>query len=235
MAGSGYDFNAISFSPEGNLLQVSYACKAVQMGDLSIGVLCKDGILFASEKHVPSILIEIDSVRKIYPLDVHLGFLPVGYDPDCKKLAYDLRRNADLHRSFCGLEKGSHSTVSDLAVSYMVCHIQGGLRPYGCSTMVGSSRDHVLYGVNPYGNFDSFSLICYGRLSDIARNELAELNLSERTIEETIPVVTEIIKGLHNKKNKIWKIDIGYMSEATGHRLKMLPSVVPEDSIANAQ
>ena len=48
-AGSGYDFNSFTFSPDGRLFQVEYATKAVDKETLAIGVRCSDGVLFAVE------------------------------------------------------------------------------------------------------------------------------------------------------------------------------------------
>ena len=40
----GYDRTATMFSPEGLLLQVEYAEKAVKLGSSSIGIVCSDGV-----------------------------------------------------------------------------------------------------------------------------------------------------------------------------------------------
>ena len=53
----GYDRTATMFSPEGLLLQVEYAEKAVRLGSSSIGMVCSDGILIIADKRIDDKLI----------------------------------------------------------------------------------------------------------------------------------------------------------------------------------
>ena len=46
----GYDRSSTMFSPDGRLLQVEYAKKAVRQGTTSLGIVCKDGVLLLADK-----------------------------------------------------------------------------------------------------------------------------------------------------------------------------------------
>lgn len=48
--GSGYDYSAGVFSPDGRIFQIEYASKAVENSGTAIGLKCTDGILLAVEK-----------------------------------------------------------------------------------------------------------------------------------------------------------------------------------------
>lgn len=73
-----YSFSLTTFSPSGKLLQIEYALNAVNQGKMSVGVsgrnstanssLATNGVVIATEKKVPTILIEEESIQKIVPL-----------------------------------------------------------------------------------------------------------------------------------------------------------------------
>ena len=48
--GTGYDLSTTTYSPDGKVFQVDYACKAVDNGGLALGVRCKDGVVLGVEK-----------------------------------------------------------------------------------------------------------------------------------------------------------------------------------------
>jgi 20S proteasome alpha/beta subunit len=68
----GYDRTATMFSPEGKLLQVEYAEKAVRLGSASIGVVCSDGVFILADKRVKDKLVIQKSANKIYEIDSHI-------------------------------------------------------------------------------------------------------------------------------------------------------------------
>src|SRR3989344_3370947 len=48
----GYDRSSTMFSPDGRLLQVEYAKKAVRQSATSLGMVCKDGVLLLADKRI---------------------------------------------------------------------------------------------------------------------------------------------------------------------------------------
>jgi proteasome alpha subunit len=49
---AAYDRAITVFSPDGRLFQVEYAREAVRTGSTSIGVVCKDGVVFVANKRI---------------------------------------------------------------------------------------------------------------------------------------------------------------------------------------
>ena len=68
----GYDRTATMFSPEGTILQVEYAEKAVRLGSASIGIVCSDGIFILADKRIKDKLVIEQSTNKIYEIDSHI-------------------------------------------------------------------------------------------------------------------------------------------------------------------
>jgi proteasome alpha subunit len=50
----GYDRSVGMFSPDGLLLQVEYAEKAVKLGSTSLGIVTKEGIVFIADRRIKS-------------------------------------------------------------------------------------------------------------------------------------------------------------------------------------
>src|SRR3989338_4531175 len=68
----GYDRAITVFSPDGRLLQVEYAKKAVSLGVLTLGIVYKDGILLMSDRRLNEKLLVAESVKKISEIDEHI-------------------------------------------------------------------------------------------------------------------------------------------------------------------
>lgn len=60
-----YSFSLTTFSPSGKLVQIEHALSAVNQGATSLGIKAKNGVVIATEKKLPSVLVDQTSVKKI--------------------------------------------------------------------------------------------------------------------------------------------------------------------------
>ncbi len=81
-----YDRALTVFSPEGRLYQVEYALEAVRRGTIAIAVKSKDCVCLAAEIKIPSILMDADSIDKIFKIDEHVGVAISGLHADSRTL-----------------------------------------------------------------------------------------------------------------------------------------------------
>jgi len=65
---SGANYSLTTFSPSGSLLQIDYALEAVGQGRTSLGIKVKEGVVIATEKMTPSVLVDQKSRTKIASL-----------------------------------------------------------------------------------------------------------------------------------------------------------------------
>lgn len=63
MGESAYSFSLTTFSPSGKLVQIEYALNAVNAGATSLGIRATNGVVLATEKKLPSILVCGGAVR----------------------------------------------------------------------------------------------------------------------------------------------------------------------------
>ena len=81
--GAGYDLSVSTYSPEGRIFQVEYACKAVENAGTALGLVTPHGVLLAIEKPLHSKLLKRNNVnRRIEAVDLHAGLVCAGFAPD---------------------------------------------------------------------------------------------------------------------------------------------------------
>ncbi|CAI5952540.1 unnamed protein product [Closterium sp. NIES-65] len=73
MGDSQYSFSLTTFSPSGKLVQIEYALNAVAAGATSLGIKATNGVVIATEKKLPTELIDETSVKKIQLLTDNSG------------------------------------------------------------------------------------------------------------------------------------------------------------------
>ena len=214
-AGSGYDFNSITFSPDGRLFQVEYATKAVDKEAIALGVRCKDGVLFAVEKNLSSKLLTQGANPRTYIINSNIACATVGYRPDSYAAVLQARKEASNYFNTFGTQITVPELVMRVARTFHSTHAFSALRPYGCALIFGSLEGPSLYALEPNGQFFGYYACCFGKGSSLARAELQRTKWEEKSVEEAKGLVQEIIKGLHEAQNKTWEIELMEISAAT--------------------
>ena len=86
MGDSAYSFSLTTFSRTGKLLQIEYALNAVANGRTALGICAVDGVVLATDKKVPSVLVDTEDVHKIEAITPTTGFCYAGVGPDYRVL-----------------------------------------------------------------------------------------------------------------------------------------------------
>lgn len=92
-----YSFSLTTFSPSGKLVQIEYALNAVAAGATSLGISATDGVVIATEKKLPSILVDESTVQKIVMLTPNIGVVYSGMGPDYRVLVRKARKTAQTY------------------------------------------------------------------------------------------------------------------------------------------
>ena len=126
----GYDRAITVFSPEGRLLQVEYAKKAVSHGAMTMAIVYKDGVLLIADRRLTEKLLVAESVRKISAIDSHVLTSFSGMTMDARVLIKRCRVFAQQHKLTYGEPidvEGVVKFISDIEQQYTQ---YGGIRPY---------------------------------------------------------------------------------------------------------
>lgn len=97
MSESQYSFSLTTFSPSGKLVQIEYALNAVNAGATSLGIKAVNGVVLATEKKLPSILVDESTVQKISLLTPNIGVTYSGMGPDSRVLVRKARKSGQVY------------------------------------------------------------------------------------------------------------------------------------------
>lgn len=182
MGDSAYSFSLTTFSPSGKLVQIEYALNAVASGSTSLGVKAKNGVVIATEKKLPTCLIDETSMQKVVMLTENIAVVYSGMGPDFRVLCRKGRKAAQQYfRVYREIIPVSMLT-RELAAVMQEFTQRGGVRPFGISLLL-AGFDHngpQLYQIDPSGSYFAWKASAIGKHMVNAKVCIAEMCLGER-------------------------------------------------------
>lgn len=221
----GYDRTATMFSPEGHLLQVEYAEKAVRVGSSSIGMVCSDGVFILADKRIDDKLMVKESASKISEIDSHIITSFAGILSDARILVERAQVLAQQHRVTYNSPIEPELVIKEIANMKQQFTQYGGARPFGVSMMVaGISRKKAEVFVSDVtGNYFSYHANVVGENDDKIREELREKYKQDITIKQGVKLALEIFEKVQGTKFNIKKFELIYIGKESA-KLKKLES-----------
>ena len=235
-SGSGYDFSASTFSPDGRIFQVEYATKAVDQANSVIAVQCKDGVVLATCKPIQHkmVVATTGSYKRIHHIHYKAGAVSTGFLPDARVLvARAMDEAADYEEQF-----GIHIPPNVLAdrlgsyVHYFTLH--GALRPFGASAVLGAYDEDTeqakLYMVEPNGAAYAYYGVATGKHKQAAKTELEKLNLHRDPIDckSAVQQLCKILLLLHDKETKPLELEMSWLTQANDYKHEGVPKDIIE-------
>ncbi len=219
----GYDRTATMFSPEGKLLQVEYAEKAVRLGGASIGIVCSDGIFILADKRVKDKLVIQKSANKIYEIDSHIISSVAGIVSDARILIERSQVLAQQHRMTYDSPIELELVIKEISNIKQQFTQYGGARPFGVSLMVAGIRDGTpeLYTSDITGNYFSYKANAIGENDEKIREKLREEVNQKVSIKKGSKIAIEIFKEIQGKNFDIERFELVYIKNEDG-QLKRL-------------
>jgi len=211
----GYDRAATMFSPDGHLLQVEYAEKAVRWGSASIGMTCKEGVFIISDKRIKDNLIVSKSASKIHEIDEHIFAAAAGILSDARVLIEQAQLSSQQHRVTYDSKISVESIIKEIADLKQKFTQYGGVRPFGAAVLIAglSNKKSKLYLADVTGNYFLYKAVAIGE-NDAKINEILRKEYKEGiTIEEGIKLSLKIFKGILEKDYNISRFDVAYIKE----------------------
>jgi proteasome alpha subunit len=219
----GYDRSATMFSPEGSLLQVEYAEKAVRRGSSSIGMVCIDGVFILADKRVEDKLLVKESASKISEIDSHVIASSAGILSDARILIERAQVLAQQHRVTYNSPIETELIIKEIANMKQQFTQYGGARPFGVSMMVAgiNMKKGELFVSDITGNYFSYYANVIGENDDKIREELREKYKQTLTIKQGVKLALEIFEKVQGNKFNIRKFELVYIDKE-GAKLKRI-------------
>ncbi|GJN40750.1 hypothetical protein PR202_gn00048 [Eleusine coracana subsp. coracana] len=125
MGDSQYSFSLTTFSPSGKLVQIEHALTAVGSGQTSLGIKAANGVVIATEKKLPSILVD-----------------ETGMGPDFRILVRKSRKQAQQYYRLYKESIPVTQFVRETAAVMQEFTQSGGVRPFGVSLLIAGYDDN---------------------------------------------------------------------------------------------
>jgi proteasome beta subunit len=185
----------MSFNGDKNgMTQNDAANQLILKGTTTIGVVCKDGVILASDTRVTmGFYVAHKFGKKVYKIDEHLGMTIAGTVADAQRVVDILTANAQLYR----INMNRPMPVSSAA--RLVANLLFSARyiPLATQVLVGGIDDtgpHV-FDLDPFGSLTEEKFVSTGSGSPIAYGILEDKYNENMTIEELLPIVMKAVNA----------------------------------------
>ena len=166
----------------------------VLKGTTTIGVVCKDGVILASDTRVTmGFYIAHKFGKKVYKIDDHLGMTIAGTVADAQRVVDILTANAKLYRINLNRPmpvKSAARLIANLLFSNRYV-------PLATQVIIGGVDEtgpHV-YNLDPFGSLNEEKSVATGSGSPIAYGVLEDKYREGMTIEELLPIIVKAVNA----------------------------------------
>lgn len=205
-----YDKSAAMWSPDGELVQLSYARKASERGAAAVGMIIdKKTILLAGETLYDPLVVRPDKIQEI---DEKLFLVASGLSTDSNLLIGQSRILAQQHRLIYG-EKISVRALAQRLGDLMARHtIQGGLRPFGTALLLAGfnpvTHDAELFFVDNGGSYFAVNAYAAGSGNERVIESLRKEYKVGLPIENAKKLILQVVSSALGKKETLTEKDL---------------------------
>lgn len=168
--------------------------KLVLKGTTTVGVVCKDGVLLASDTRVTmGYFVAHKKGKKIYKIDDHLAMTISGGVADAQRAVEILKVNSKIYRLY------RNRPFPVRSASVLLANVLFASRPYPLLTqvIVGGVDDtgSRIFSVDPFGSVTEEKCVATGSGSPIAYGVLEDRYREDVTVEDMLPIVIKAVNS----------------------------------------
>jgi len=166
----------------------------VLKGTTTIGVVCKDGVILASDTRVTmGFYVAHKFGKKVYKIDDHLGMTIAGTVADAQKVVDILIANAQLYR----INLNRPMPVSSAARLIANLLFSNRYIPLATQVLIGGVDEtgpHV-YNLDPFGSLTEEKSVATGSGSPIAYGVLEDKYREGMHVKELLPIIVKAVNA----------------------------------------
>ncbi len=165
--------------------------KARKTGTTTVGLVCKDGIVLASDRRATmGYLIASKDIDKIYPINDHIAMTIAGSVGDAQTLIRWMQAEVKLYE----LKHEKKMTIQAAATMLSNILAQYKFFPFFVQLLIaGVDESPRLYSVDMLGGVTEEKLTSTGSGSPIAYGVLEELYKDHQTIDENLIIAAKAV------------------------------------------
>jgi proteasome beta subunit len=176
------------------MLNNDAAKRLVLKGTTTIGVVCKDGVILASDTRVTmGFYVAHKHGKKIYKIDDHIGMTIAGSVADAQRTVDMLIANAQLYK----LNMGRPLPINSAARLIANLFFSSRYAPLLTQALIGGVDDtgpHV-YSLDPFGSLTEEKCVSTGSGSPIAYGILEDRYREGAPIKELLPIIVKAVNS----------------------------------------
>ncbi len=163
-------------------------------GTTTIGVVCKDGVILASDTRVTmGFYIAHKFGKKVYKIDDHLGMTIAGTVADAQRIVDILIANAKLYRINLNRPmpvKSAARLIANLLFSNRYI-------PLATQVLIGGIDETGprVFNLDPFGSLNEEKSVATGSGSPIAYGVLEDKYREDMTIEGLLPIIVKAVNS----------------------------------------
>ena len=161
-------------------------------GTTTIGVVCKDGVILASDTRVTmGFYIAHKKGKKVYKIDHHLGMTIAGTVADAQKVIDIITANAQLY----SINLNRPMPVS--AAARLTSNLLFSARGLMAQILVGGVDEtgpHV-YNLDPFGSLTEEKSVSTGSGSPVAIGVIEDKFREDMTVKEALPIIVKAVNA----------------------------------------
>ena len=219
----GYDRSSTMFSPDGRLLQVEYAKKAVRQAATSMGIVCKEGVLLLADKRILEKLVIGSSIDKVFQVDDHIAACATGFLMDARVLIERAQVIAQQHRVTYDSPIDVQALVKDIANMKQQFTQYGGARPFGVNFLFAGFDDNgpQLYLTDATGIYLQYKATAIGE-AEAQLKDILDANYKDNlSFDQALKLGLNALKQVFGKDFDIARIDGAFVHVNTGAYQKL--------------
>lgn len=163
-------------------------------GTTTVGVVCKDGVILASDTRVTmGFYVAHKQGKKVYQIDDHLGMTIAGSVADAQKAVDILTTNAKLYR----IELSRPLPVSSAARLLSNLLFSARYVPLLAQVLIGGVDDtgpHV-FSIDPFGSLTEEKYVSTGSGSPVAYGILEDKFKEGSHLKEMLPIIVKAVNA----------------------------------------
>ena len=176
------------------MTQNNVASRLFLKGTTTVGVVCRDGVILASDTRVTmGYYIAHKFGKKVYQIDDHLGMTIAGTVADAQRVVDILTANAKLYK----IKMNRPMPVG--AAARLVANLLFSARyiPLATQVLVGGvdkTGPHI-FNLDPYGSLTEEKFVSTGSGSPVAYGVLEDKYKENMTVEELLPTIVKAVNA----------------------------------------
>eukprot|EP01039_Chlorochromonas_danica_P006954 gene6954-7694_t len=205
------NFSLTTFNKTGKLMQIENALARVQQGKMALGIRAKNGVVIATDKKVPSVLVDTEDYQKIQSITPSTGFVYAGLGPDFRVIVRNARKNAQKYYLTYREVQPIDQIVRESAGLMQEYTQSGGVRPFGVSCLIAGYDDDgpQLYQVDPSGSFFGWKATAIGKNYINAKNFLERRYSEDMELDDAVHIALLTLRESYEGEMTESNIEVG--------------------------